>query len=75
MNEALRTEFLEAKVAELEKAMSDAEIEIQEVVVRMNIAQFEVAELQREKYVSGLFLAFIPFRKGMHTDWSSETKL
>ena len=46
MNEALRTEFLEKKVAELEGALGDADKEMEEVVSRMNLAQIEVMELQ-----------------------------
>lgn len=46
MNEALRTEFLETRVEELEKALAEADGEMQEVVQRMNLAQIEVMELQ-----------------------------
>ncbi|MCJ1394027.1 hypothetical protein MMC18_006905 [Xylographa bjoerkii] len=46
MTEALRTEFLEKRVAELERALRDADKEMQEVVQRMNQAQIEVMELQ-----------------------------
>ncbi|KAL9110085.1 MAG: hypothetical protein Q9187_008090 [Circinaria calcarea] len=46
MNEALKTEFLERRVAELEKALTDADREMHEVVQRMNMAQIEVMELQ-----------------------------
>lgn len=46
MNEALRTEFLERKVSELERALADADKEMEEVVSRMNTAQIEVMELQ-----------------------------
>lgn len=46
MNEALRTEILENKVVELEKALGDADKEMEEVVSRMNMAQIEVMELQ-----------------------------
>lgn len=51
MNEALRTEFLEKRVAELETALGDADKEMQEVVGRMNMAQIEVMELQSARYV------------------------
>lgn len=51
MADASRTGFLEGKVKELEKALSDAEKEMGEVVQRMNSAQIEVAELQSERYV------------------------
>ena len=50
MNEALRTEFLERRVAELEAALGDADKEMQEVVGRMNMAQIEVMELQSARY-------------------------
>ena len=46
MNEALRTEFLEKRVSELEKALGDADREMEEVVGLMNTAQIEVVELQ-----------------------------
>ena len=46
MTEAMRTEFLEARVKELESALSDAEKEMGEVVQKMNAAQIEVMELQ-----------------------------
>ena len=46
MNEALRTQVLENKVVELEKALGDADKEMEEVVSRMNLAQIEVMELQ-----------------------------
>lgn len=46
MGEALRTEFLERKVEELERALADADKEMQEVVSKMNEAQIEVMELQ-----------------------------
>ena len=51
MNEALRTEVLENKVVELEKALGDADREMEEVVSRMNMAQIEVMELQSARYV------------------------
>ena len=50
MTEALRTEFLEKKVSELEGALSDADKEMEEVVSRMNLAQIEVMELQSARY-------------------------
>lgn len=62
MNEALRTEFLEKRVIELEGALGDADKEMEEVVSRMNMAQIEVMELQSARYVwlclrhSSLFL-------------------
>jgi chromosome segregation ATPase len=40
---------LRAKVAELEKALSDAENEMQEVITRMSTAQIEVLNLQEER--------------------------
>ena len=50
LDEALRTEFLEKRVAELEGALSDADKEMEEVVSRMNLAQIEVMELQSARY-------------------------
>ncbi|KAI9738693.1 MAG: hypothetical protein M1834_008198 [Cirrosporium novae-zelandiae] len=49
MNQASRVEFLENKVTELEKALSEADRDMQEVVGRMNMAQIEVAELQSDR--------------------------
>ncbi|MCJ1252491.1 hypothetical protein MMC24_000297 [Lignoscripta atroalba] len=46
MGEALRTEFLEKRVTELEGALGEADSEMEEVVQRMNAAQIEVMELQ-----------------------------
>ncbi|KAF2430556.1 hypothetical protein EJ08DRAFT_649588 [Tothia fuscella] len=47
--EATKTNQLEKRVQELEKALTDADKEMGEVVSRMNIAQMEVAELQSER--------------------------
>ncbi|KAF2461123.1 hypothetical protein BDY21DRAFT_279675 [Lineolata rhizophorae] len=49
MAEFSRTEFLERRVGELEKALAGADREMEEVVGRMNMAQIEVAELQAER--------------------------
>ena len=51
MGEALRTEFLEKRVTELEGALGEADSEMEEVVQRMNAAQIEVMELQSARYV------------------------
>ena len=50
LNQVIQTETLEAKVKELEKALREADVEMQKVVGRMNLAQVEVAELQSERY-------------------------
>ena len=47
--ESTKTELLEKRVEELEKALRDADREMEEVVGRMNRAQIEVAELQFER--------------------------
>lgn len=49
MAEATRTELLEKRVQELEKALRDADHEMEEVVGRMNMAQIEVADLQFQR--------------------------
>jgi hypothetical protein len=49
--EATKTGALELRVQELEKALTDADKEMGEVVSRMNMAQMEVAELQSERYI------------------------
>jgi len=46
LDEVMRTEFLEKRVAELEGALGEADKEMEEVVGRMNLAQIEVMELQ-----------------------------
>lgn len=51
LDEALRTEFLEKRVQELERALGEADQEMEEVVGRMNQAQIEVMELQSARYV------------------------
>jgi hypothetical protein len=50
LDQALKTEDLEKKVAELEAALETADKEMQQVVGRMNSAQIEVMELQTERY-------------------------
>jgi len=49
LHEALRTEYLENKVTELEKALADTEGEIENIVGKMNVAQINVAELEAER--------------------------
>jgi hypothetical protein len=49
LDQALKTEHLEKKVAELEAALENADKEMQQVVGRMNLAQIEVMELQTER--------------------------
>lgn len=49
LDQALKTEHLERKVAELEAALENADQEMQQVVGRMNTAQIEVMELQTER--------------------------
>jgi chromosome segregation ATPase len=50
IGEATKTAALVLRVQELEKALTDADKEMGEVVSRMNLAQMEVAELQSERY-------------------------
>lgn len=49
--EASKTATLERRVKELEAALLDADAEMQGVVQRINSSQFEIAELQGERYV------------------------
>ncbi|TKA70516.1 hypothetical protein B0A49_02994 [Cryomyces minteri] len=49
MAEASQTEILTRRVEELEKTLSEADSEMEEVIQRMNKAQIEVAELQSER--------------------------
>jgi chromosome segregation ATPase len=47
--EQTKTEVLKKRVVELEKALEEADKEMEEVVGRMNVAQIEVMELQNER--------------------------
>ena len=60
LDEALRTEFLEKRVQELERALGEADQEMEEVVSRMNQAQIEVMELQSARYVLPLTVSLKP---------------
>ena len=51
LDDALRTDYLEKRVQELEGALGEADREMEEVVSRMNQAQIEVMELQSARYV------------------------
>ena len=51
LDDALRTDYLEKRVQELERALGEADLEMEEVVGRMNQAQIEVMELQSARYV------------------------
>lgn len=49
LTEAIHAEVLEKRVKELEKLLRDADMEMEEVVGRMNRAQIEVGELQSDR--------------------------
>jgi hypothetical protein len=49
IGEQSKTEFLKNKVVELEKALEEADKEMEEVVGKMNVAQIQVMELQNER--------------------------
>ncbi|OJJ49700.1 hypothetical protein ASPZODRAFT_149192 [Penicilliopsis zonata CBS 506.65] len=49
LTQAVQTEELERRVKELERALRDADLEMGEVIGRMNRAQIEVAELQSDR--------------------------
>lgn len=49
--EVVRAEILERRVKDLEKLLRDADMEMEEVVGRMNRAQVDVAQLQSDRYV------------------------
>ncbi|KAI0913207.1 hypothetical protein F4823DRAFT_85700 [Ustulina deusta] len=49
VSEETQVDNLKARVAELENALLDADVEMQQVVGRMNIAQIEVLQLQEER--------------------------
>ena len=61
LNQAVQTGDLEAKVKNLEKALREADLEMSEVVSRMNKAQMEVAELQSDRYETRIALFFSYF--------------
>lgn len=52
LTEVIQPEALEKQVKQLERALRDADMEMEEVIGRMNRAQIEVAELQAERYVT-----------------------
>lgn len=49
LHEALRTEYLENKVTDLEHTLADTEAEISKIVGKMNEAQVNVADLEAER--------------------------
>ncbi|KAH8697312.1 hypothetical protein BGW36DRAFT_416818 [Talaromyces proteolyticus] len=49
LSQLIQAERLELRVKELEKALRDADFEMEEVVQRMNQAQIDVAELQSDR--------------------------
>ncbi|KAI0526012.1 hypothetical protein F5B22DRAFT_588756 [Xylaria bambusicola] len=49
VSEETQIDNLKARVAELENALMDADVEMQQVVGRMNTAQIEVLQLQEER--------------------------
>ncbi|KKZ64200.1 hypothetical protein EMCG_01484 [[Emmonsia] crescens] len=49
LNQAIKMEAVESRVQELEKALREADREMETVVGRMNMAQIEVAELQSDR--------------------------
>jgi hypothetical protein len=51
LSQVIQAEHLELRVKELEKALRDADFEMEEVVQRMNKAQIGVAELQSDRQV------------------------
>jgi len=52
LDDALRTDYLEMRVQELERALAEADREMEEVVGLMNHAQIEVMELQSARQVT-----------------------
>jgi SepF-like predicted cell division protein (DUF552 family) len=66
--EATKTSALELRVQELEKALTDADKEMGEVVSRMNMAQMEVAELQSERYGHPLISCLNSIANPKHRD-------
>lgn len=50
--EAIQSETLAKRVRELERMLRNADLEMEEVVGRMNRAQIDVGELQSDRYVS-----------------------
>lgn len=54
LNEVVQAETLGKRVRELERLLRNADLDMEEVVGRMNRAQIDVAELQSDRYVSPL---------------------
>lgn len=51
LGEVVQAEALEKRVKDLERLLRDADMEMEEVVGRMNRAQVDVAQLQSDRYV------------------------
>lgn len=58
LNEAVQTRELEVRVKDLENALREADVEMGEVVSRMNKAQIEVSVLQSDRYVVKSIVGF-----------------
>jgi hypothetical protein len=71
LNQAIQAETLEAQVKELEKALRDADMEMEKVVGRMNMAQIEAAELQSDRYASHT-ISFAPAGASHYTEKECE---
>lgn len=59
LSQVIQAEHLELRVKELEKALRDADFEMEEVVQRMNKAQIGVAELQSDRQVYSFSQVYI----------------
>lgn len=56
LTEVIQSEILEKRVKDLEKLLRDADMEMEQVVGRMNRTQIDVAQLQTDRYVFSHFL-------------------
>lgn len=59
LTDAIQSETLAKRVRELERLLRNADLEMEEVVGRMNRAQIDVAELQSDRYIPSLRLSVV----------------
>jgi hypothetical protein len=65
--EVVQAELLEKRVKALEKLLRDADMEMEQVLARMNRTQLDVAQLQTDRYVEPL-ISMISHTNPSHRD-------
>jgi hypothetical protein len=68
LTEVIQAEILEKRVKDLEKLLRDADMEMEQVVGRMNRTQIDVAQLQTDRYVSTCLPIHYPMLIYSHRD-------